>query len=98
MRGEWRRFDIRHFLCIFRAEYSTILNKQENQLYVFVKAQGCNTPQNAANIFLRVKIYMWEERGDEREKKWGIEEKEEKEANLDLRRCPVPQCDRPPHH
>ena len=76
--------DIRHFLCIFSAEYSTNLNEQENQHYIFVKAQGCNTPQNAANFFLRVKIYMWEERGDEREKKWVIEEREEKEANLDL--------------
>ena len=57
MSGKLWRFDIRHFLCIFSAEYSTNLKEQENQLHIFVKAQGCNTPQNAANLFLRVKIY-----------------------------------------
>ena len=51
-------------------------------------------PSKCSKFLTECENIFGEERGDEWEKKWGGLMRGEKEANLDLRPCFVPQCGR----
>ena len=92
MSGKWWRLFSRHFLCIFRAKYSASLFQRENRFYILSRHRDARSLKMQQILAKCENICMGGERGDEREKKWVIEEMGEREANPDLRWGVVPQC------